>query len=31
MQLLPQEKFSMDAKVVQIHRYYILLTVLEEH
>lgn len=31
MQLLPQEKFSMDAKVVQIHRYYILLTVFKEN
>lgn len=31
VQLLPQEEFSMDAKVVQIHRYYILLTVFKEH
>lgn len=31
IKLLPQEKFSTDAKVVQIHRYYILLTVFKEN
>lgn len=31
MKLLPQEKFSMDANVVQIYRYYILLIAFTEN